>query len=65
MEGFKRFIKLFIGLLCWVCVGIASIGAITTGDTFIRVCGVVAIFTLAYYAYRFINSHSGGYETKE
>lgn len=65
MNGFKKFFKLFIGLLCWVCVAIATIGAITSADVVFQICGIVSAATLAVYAYRFINTHSGGYVDEE
>lgn len=65
IKRFIYFLKLFIQLICWVCVVIAAIGAVTTDDTFFKVCGVIAIVTLAYNAYRYISTHSGGIAENE
>lgn len=63
IDRFLFFLKLFAGLLCWLCVAVAAIGAISTKDTFFVVCGVVAILTLAYNGCRFMSKHSGSINT--
>lgn len=55
LDRFFYFLKLFAQLICWVCVAIAAIGAMTTKDTIFLVCGIVAILTVGYKAVRVIN----------
>ena len=50
IEKFFYFLKLFAGLLCWVCVAIASLGAILSGDIFFKVCGVISLISVTYKA---------------
>lgn len=55
IDRFLYFLKLFIQLICWMCVAVAGVGATTTGDTFFLICGIIAIAMVGYRAIRIIN----------